>query len=107
MAVLVVFLLAGIILGAFSTLLVRNFANRYGLSFGPLSNRHVHTSPIPRLGGIAIFSTLLILYGAFLFAGRYGVLRRAPHPDVLKILAPGIGLFLVGLWDDLRGMRAV
>ena len=106
MAVFVAFLTAGIVVATLLTWLVRHAANRYGLAFGPSSSRHLHTSPIPRLGGVAIFATFLILYAAYRAAGYWGWIAHPRNSDVLKVVFPAIGLFLVGLMDDLRGLRA-
>src|SRR5712672_1518344 len=106
MAVLVSFLIAGTVVAALLTWLVRHLANLYGLAHGPSSSRHLHTSPIPRLGGIAIFITFFALYGLFRFAGSQGWVPRPVNYDLLKLLFPATGLFLVGLIDDLRGLTA-
>jgi UDP-GlcNAc:undecaprenyl-phosphate GlcNAc-1-phosphate transferase len=106
MVVFVVFLSSGIILATLLTWLIRHVANRHGLSFAPSSSRHLHTSPIPRLGGVAIFFTFLILYGIYRFAGPRAGLAQPLNSDVLKVIVPAIGLFLVGLFDDLRGLTA-
>ncbi len=106
MAVLVAFLSSGLVLATLLTWVVREIANRYGLACGPSSDRHLHTSPIPRIGGVAIFASFVILYGAFRFFVAHGWLARSLNSDVLKILLPASGMFLVGLVDDLRGLSA-
>jgi UDP-GlcNAc:undecaprenyl-phosphate/decaprenyl-phosphate GlcNAc-1-phosphate transferase len=106
MAVFVVFLCSGIIVATLLTWLVRHVANRYGLSFAPSSSRHLHSSPIPRLGGVAIFFTFLVLYAIYRFAGSRGWIAQPLNSDVFKVMVPAIGLFLVGLFDDLRGLTA-
>jgi len=106
MAVFVVFLTLAIIIAALFTWLVRYCATYYGLAHGPSSSRHLHTSPIPRLGGVAIFATFLALYGIFRFGGTHGWTAQALNNDVFRVLLPGTGLFLVGLVDDLWGLTA-
>jgi UDP-GlcNAc:undecaprenyl-phosphate GlcNAc-1-phosphate transferase len=106
MAVFVAFLIAGTLVAALLTWLVRHVANRYGLAFGPSSARHLHVSPIPRLGGVAIVVTFFILYCIYYFAGVYGWVARPLNSDVLKVVLPAAGLFFVGLIDDLRGLTA-
>ena len=49
---------AAVLLSAVFTRLVRDYANRHGWATPPASDRHIHTRPIPRLGGVAIFLTL-------------------------------------------------
>lgn len=106
MVLFVALLLSAILSATFLTWLVRRVANRYGLAFGPSSNRHLHTSPIPRLGGIAIFATFVLLYVAYRFAGSRGWIARPLNYDVFHVLLPAIGLFIVGLVDDFRGLKA-
>lgn len=106
MAVLTSFLIIGTIVAALLTWVVRHLASTFGLAYGPSSARHLHTAPIPRLGGIAIFITFFALYGVFCFAGSQGWVAGAVNHDLLKLLLPATGLFLVGLIDDLRGLTA-
>src|SRR5260370_40820547 len=50
--------IAALLFSAIFTRLVRDFANRHGWATPPASDRHIHTLPTPRLGGVAIFLTL-------------------------------------------------
>ena len=106
MAVYAAFLCATVLTATLLTWLVRLAANRFGLAFGPSSNRHLHTSPVPRLGGIAIFSTFIILYGAYRFVANRGWLAQPLNEDIAKVLLPAVGLFLIGLLDDFRSLSA-
>src|SRR5688500_15261512 len=78
-------------------------ARRYSL-FDPVDERKVHTRQIPRIGGVAIFVsvmvTLALLWG---FSGNveWGDARR-----LSVILAGATAIHLLGLWDDLRPMPA-
>jgi UDP-GlcNAc:undecaprenyl-phosphate GlcNAc-1-phosphate transferase len=64
--------------------------------------RRVHTTPVPRLGGIAVVGATL----AGLLAGA--LLAPGPHAAWLEflpaVLAGGLILFGMGLVDDLRGL---
>ena len=93
-------------LSALLTWAVREIANSSGLAFGPESDRHIHTSPIPRLGGIAIFCTFITGFGFYLLASARGLVPAPTNNDALKVLAPAVFMFAVGLIDDLRGLRA-
>src|SRR5450432_200250 len=106
MMLYVSFLIAGLVVATLLTWLVRRVANRYGLAFGPSTDRHIHTSPIPRLGGIAIFVTFVLLYGAYRLFGGQTLGGRSVTNDVFKVLVPAAGMFIVGLLDDLRGLSA-
>lgn len=72
----------------------------------PTDPRRVHTRPIPRLGGIAVFgATALGLLGAWL-GGTAGLwLTTGYDKFFLGILLGGSVLFATGLIDDLRGLR--
>jgi UDP-GlcNAc:undecaprenyl-phosphate/decaprenyl-phosphate GlcNAc-1-phosphate transferase len=101
-----VLLIISAVLAAGLTKVVRDRANQLGLAFGPSSERHVHLEPTPRLGGVAIFFTFLIISLLYWFATKLGFVH-APHGlDLLYLFVPASGLFAVGLYDDLHGMPA-
>lgn len=63
----------------------------------PKDNRRMHTKPIPRVGGIAIF--IGVTLAIFLFI---------PHASYVKgILAGGAVIFVLGLIDDLKNLKPV
>jgi len=83
---------------------VRDFSNSRGWNALPDSDRHIHTSRIPRLGGIAIFLTLWclgILAAEAQYFGAPGILF--PH-ITFGILGPATIIFVVGLIDDFHGL---
>lgn len=96
------------VISAGMTYAVRNLAIRHGLVRGPESRRHVHKRPMPRVGGIALYFTVTGLLLFVLFADVW--LRRGLSAQVLNvtmhIFAPATMLFLVGLYDDLKGVGA-
>jgi UDP-GlcNAc:undecaprenyl-phosphate/decaprenyl-phosphate GlcNAc-1-phosphate transferase len=94
-------------LAAGLTKVVRNRANQIGLAFAPSSVRHLHSVPTPRLGGVAIFFTFLIISLLYWLASKLGFVHAVHSFYPFYILIPGSGLFVVGLVDDLRGMSAV
>jgi UDP-GlcNAc:undecaprenyl-phosphate/decaprenyl-phosphate GlcNAc-1-phosphate transferase len=73
------------------TVPVRRLALHYGMVDLP-GPRKVHLSPIPLLGGIAIYLGFVL---AILFT-----LRGAPHQQIAGILAGATLLAMVGLLDD-------
>jgi len=100
------FILSVVLTGA-----VRSFAVKKNLVVVP-RGRDVHKKPLPRLGGLAIFlSFLLVLLIYFIFI--------APGADISKGLWWGIDKKVVGIWlasavivvtmliDDLRGLPAL
>jgi UDP-GlcNAc:undecaprenyl-phosphate GlcNAc-1-phosphate transferase len=87
------------------TPLARRIALVLGIVDLPGSARKVHTAAIPRLGGAAVCGAFLVGLGLV-----------ALHPDGRTVLfqqpmATGgfllgaIGITLVGIWDDARGLR--
>ncbi len=84
---------------------VRDIATRRGLLFTPRDARHVHRTPLPRLGGLAIFlafSLTLALWLAFaVFFPRLTV-GFAPAM-LLRIYIPACLIFGLGIYDDLHG----
>ena len=98
--------LASLFLAFLLTRSVRDFATARGWVSAPSQERHLHSSPLPRLGGVAIFLSYAICMGltaAWLMN----------HPDfhrlialriMLTILAPAALVFALGVYDDLRGV---
>jgi UDP-GlcNAc:undecaprenyl-phosphate GlcNAc-1-phosphate transferase len=99
--------LGALLASAALTRLVRDYSTARGWTSTPSSDRHVHTRPIPRLGGVAIFLTLwsVVLLANWL-AGHFGTRGFAFSQFTLKILGPATIIFLLGLIDDLVGLNA-
>lgn len=69
--------------------------------------RKVHRSPIPRTGGIAIVVGMLALVVPVLaLDNTIGESFRGAHVCILALVFGGLTMFLVGLVDDIRGLRA-
>jgi len=83
---------------------VRDWATARGWVAGPGLERHLHSRPLPRLGGVAIFLTFLFsLAMAWLISWWRPHLNFGFSPKtLLTILLPGFLIFLLGLYDDLR-----
>lgn len=97
--------LVAIIASAIITWGVRNVARRYGLSMTPRSSRHIHATPIPRLGGLAIFAAFLTVFMLYSVVAEHGWIAAPANRDVARILMLGIAVFVIGLIDDLVGVR--
>jgi UDP-GlcNAc:undecaprenyl-phosphate GlcNAc-1-phosphate transferase len=84
---------------------VRDLATRRGWVFVPGSGRHIHQSPLPRLGGVAIFLafsvSLSLWLGLSLIFPR--LLGGFDPGMVLRIYVPACLIFCLGIYDDLRG----
>jgi UDP-GlcNAc:undecaprenyl-phosphate GlcNAc-1-phosphate transferase len=85
---------------------VRDFATAQGWVAVPTQERHLHGNPLPRLGGVAIFAS-------FSFSMLIAVALALHYPRVhsnfslkplLIILVPGSLVFLLGVYDDIRGV---
>ncbi len=69
--------------------------------------RAVHTEPIPRIGGLAIFTSAMCLIVPVLFLdNRIGDTFRDARIQVAALLATATLIFIVGFVDDLRGLPA-
>jgi UDP-GlcNAc:undecaprenyl-phosphate/decaprenyl-phosphate GlcNAc-1-phosphate transferase len=88
------------------TRFVRNFATNRGWVSAPLSERHLHNAPLPRLGGVAIFGAFVLsLALAIAIASYYPRLQFGSSLKILvTILVPGCLVFLLGLYDDVRSV---
>jgi UDP-GlcNAc:undecaprenyl-phosphate/decaprenyl-phosphate GlcNAc-1-phosphate transferase len=89
------------------TPLLRRLCERYRLVDEPGDGRRVHQKAVPRLGGIAIFLSLLISLSALALVKN--LLTQAVRPDlkqILAFLACGFLVLLLGIYDDLRGANA-
>lgn len=99
-----IYLVASIAISILLTWAVRKAANRLNLAFAPISTRHVHTRPIPRLGGVAVFITCAIVTTIFYVAGRLGFSQPPVGEKLIKIILASLPIFAAGVWDDLRGL---
>jgi len=83
---------------------VRDFALARGWVFAPVDSRHIHTRPIPRFGGLAILLTMweMLLLSRWLHFGLPGAVSFSM---AASILGPATLVSLLGLVDDVRGLR--
>src|SRR5580658_10584464 len=104
--------LTGIFLGTFVLALlsafvltryVRDFATAHGWVAVPTQERHLHSVPLPRLGGVAIFLSFSCCMGlAALWAWHSPHFRSVfSVKTLLTILAPAALVFLLGVYDDI------
>ena len=69
--------------------------------------RKIHCRPVPRIGGIAIFiSATSLLIIVMLLDNYIGRAFRAAQTQVITLLAAGSFIFVIGLIDDIKGLRA-
>src|SRR5882762_705265 len=99
--------IAALSASAILTRLVRDYSVAHGWVSNPALDRHVHTRPIPRLGGVAIFLTLCCMALLAHWSPAYFGTREFSLPQLaLKILGPATIIFLVGLIEDFCGINA-
>lgn len=78
-----------------TTFVVKKIANHVGAIDIP-NKRSVHTKPMPRLGGLAIFAAFLIGY----------ILYGSATVQMISILIGAFIIILTGLIDDIKPIRA-
>lgn len=102
--------LATFVLALFSafalTRYVRDLATAHGWVAVPTQERHLHSSPLPRLGGVAIFFSFS---GCMLLAALWALHSPQMHAafslrTLVTILVPATLVFLLGVYDDVRGV---
>ena len=90
------------------TPLVRRFCERFQLLDVPLDGRRVHRKAIPRLGGVALFLSCALSLSALPFVDNLLTQNLgARSSDLFLAFVPGTLVFLLGVYDDLRGANAV
>lgn len=89
------------------TPIVRRVCQRCGWLDNPEDGRRVHSSAIPRLGGVAIFSSVVIALSLLFFLDNLvtASLRTVEVRWLILLLPTGL-IFLVGVYDDLKGASA-
>jgi len=86
-----------LVLSLGATPLVKRFAWRVGAVDVPKDSRRVHSHPIPRLGGLAIFVGFLISV----------VLLAEIDRQIRGILLGALVIVIIGVIDDIRPQRAI
>lgn len=87
------------------TPVVRRVCERNGWLDVPRDQRRVHRKATPRLGGVAVVISILAALGTLQFVDNqitWGI--WAERSKMFVALAPGILVFLVGIYDDLNGI---
>ena len=88
------------IFGIFLVPLVINFSRKEGLVDLP-NERKIHTKPISRIGGVAVFASVMLTFLSLVFLSYY------PHGSLLSGVLLGSSLmFLLGLVDDIYNLDA-
>ncbi len=98
---------AALVTGLIVTPIVRGYAHHLGLLDQP-GGRKVHEFPVPRRGGVAMAIAIAVaIGGATIVTGDLGS-TLGLRPNRAPAILAGVGLLLVvGIVDDVRGMRAL
>ena len=90
------FLIQGFVITLMSVPVITTFARKYRLVYVP-NQRSSHSIPVPALGGVAIYAGFMI---SFL------LLRYAGYLESFKVSLVILLIFVIGLVDDLKDLRA-
>ncbi len=102
---------AAALISALLTVAVRSYALRTGKSVTQPRERDVHSQPIPRLGGVAVTLSFLVVV-LFLLVLRPNTLNFFPERiagidrNMFGILVGVLTLLGVGILDDIKGLSA-
>ena len=97
--------LFSLIISLLLTPLVKRAALKFHLVDMP-SARKVHTRPIPRIGGIAIFFGVALAFVPSFYIDNRAFERIFLEPRIIYVFVGGLVIFLLGVVDDLKGLNA-
>jgi UDP-GlcNAc:undecaprenyl-phosphate/decaprenyl-phosphate GlcNAc-1-phosphate transferase len=85
---------------------VRDLATARGWVSPPALERDLHSRPLPRFGGVAIFLSFLLTFAVTLLAGwhHFAVGFGLSFRTLLTILLPGCLIFGLGVYDDIHSV---
>jgi UDP-GlcNAc:undecaprenyl-phosphate GlcNAc-1-phosphate transferase len=90
----------------FLTPIVRDLARQQDWVDRPDGHRKLHLHPVPRLGGVAVFVAFAAACAVLLAAQRAGWSTAiGPSSAYLHLLLAGLGVVIVGVVDDIVGVR--
>ena len=91
----------------FTPLAIHLFA-RWGFVDMPDGVRKMHTTPVPRLGGLVLVASIAVtLCSLWMVPNVLGSLLRVSLATMLKFLAPAFLVLIIGAVDDIRPVRPV
>lgn len=86
------------------TPIIRNRCVKRQLLDFPVNPRKIHVTPVPRLGGIAIYTAFFLpLLAIFFTEGKIFDLFVAHFDVLISMLITGTLVFAVGVYDDIKG----
>lgn len=97
------------IISAFISLSVTPFIKKFGPLIGAIdypNERKIHKGNIPRCGGLAVYLSFFLPFSLIFFWQNTILKSLQLDGRAFGFLACGSLILLVGLWDDIRGIRA-
>lgn len=89
------------------TPLIRRLCQRFRLLDVPSDSRRLHTNAVPRLGGLAIYFSMLIALSTLSLVSNLLTQSLGPWTDEMFVAAiPATLVLLLGIYDDLHGANA-
>lgn len=92
--------ISALLLSLLLTPIIKFVAVKIGAVDAP-NARKVHTKPMPRLGGVAIFLSFVIAYGLAVWIGDF-----KPTPFINAYLLGSLVIVFTGIIDDMRELSA-
>ncbi len=99
-SLLISFGVTAFLLAFFGTVVVRFLATRLHIVDRPHHEKNVHTHPIPRLGGVAIFLAVAVAVIGSLASSSWLVSGEIQHMQYVGFLLGGLILMIGGALDD-------
>ncbi len=95
-----------VLISLLSTRRVMGWAKKNGWMDKPDSARKLHKAPVPRIGGMAIYISILLSIGLLsLFPTVVASAFRLDLTNAAKLLTLSGMMLLIGLWDDIKGLK--
>ena len=88
------------------TPLIQSRAQKLGVLDRP-SKRKIHTTPVPRLGGVSIYASIFLTSLVFIAAYWHYKISVIGTFSLLGIFAGGTIIFFLGLLDDIEPLPAM
>lgn len=99
----IVLLVATTLIGVLATGISVRLSHATGILDHPSDPRKVHRKPIAYLGGLGFASAVLLGLAVYALLAPFEALRQ--QELMYAFIAGLVAIFLVGLWDDVVGMR--
>ena len=105
MTTLIIAFVVSLVLSLLLTPLVARAAKQLGIVDMP-SERKVHQQPMPRAGGLAIYLSFYLTFIPVMLMGTKVLNFLYQDVRLIYVVAGGCIIFVLGLIDDIRGVRA-